>query len=178
MRQRPFQCTLRRCSCASCAGICYVITYAQRLTAHSFQEISQLQSDRRRLLIHSAGAGLTLSLGIFTLLDPLGHSAAGPYTQPLSSFALRLRADALSDPGLRGRGLIILFVAIAGTRLILTGLSRPNRRWSLIVGGTLLAVTLARELPEFLEAAPLTDLHAAARGHSSASPEPPALPAR
>jgi hypothetical protein len=137
-----------------------------------------MQSDTRRLLIRGAMAALILSLGIFMLVDAFGSSPAGLQGRPLSSFALRLKTEALSDPGLRLRALIILFAAIAGTRLILVGLSTPTRRWSLIVGGMVLAVSLARELPGLLERASPTALHAAARGHSDANPESLAPPAR
>ena len=137
-----------------------------------------MKIETRRLLIRSAVAALVLSLGIFMLVDAFRSSAAGLQNQPLASFTLRLKTEALSDPGLRLRALIILFAAIAGTRLILVGLSRPSRRWSLIVGGTVLAVSLARELPGFLERASPAAPYVAARGHSGANPEPSAPEAR
>jgi hypothetical protein len=129
-----------------------------------------MQSDTRRLLARRAVAALILSLVIFVLVDAFGNSPAGLPTPSL--FALRLKPEALSDSGLRLRALIILFATIAGTRLIIVGLSTPTRRWSLIVGGTVLAVSLAREVPGFLERASPTALPAAAQGHSGANPEP------
>jgi hypothetical protein len=114
----------------------------------AFQERPLLQSNARRLLIRAAVAALILGLAICMMVDALSGLATGPQTQP-GLFALPLRIDALANPGLRLRGLIILFAGIAAIRLILTSISSPARRWSLIVGGAVLALTLARELPGF-----------------------------
>jgi hypothetical protein len=149
----------------------YVITLLLRMVPAPPRDWS-MQSDTRRQLIRGAIAALILGLVIFMLVDAFGSSAAGLRTQPSWSFALRLKTEAWSDPGLRLRALIILFAAIAGTRLILGGLSRTNRRWSMIVGGMVLAVSLARELPGFLERASPTAPDATARSLSGANPEP------
>jgi hypothetical protein len=55
--------------------------------------------------------------------------------------------DIFADPELRLRVLVALLATLAGVRLIVVGLCKPERRWSLIVGGVLIAVSLARELP-------------------------------
>jgi hypothetical protein len=61
--------------------------------------------------------------------------------------------DAFADPELRLRALVVLFAGAAGIRLILSGVSQPTRRWSLIVVGILIFIILAR--PDFLGRAAL-----------------------
>ena len=55
-----------------------------------------------------------------------------------------------NDPGLRLNALVALFATLAGIRLMVTGLRQPTGRWSLLVGGILLAFSLARTLPRLL----------------------------
>ena len=59
--------------------------------------------------------------------------------------------DAFVDPDLRLRLLVLIFATAAGIRLIQAGLSSSVRRWSLITGVALIALTFARELPRFLD---------------------------
>jgi hypothetical protein len=59
--------------------------------------------------------------------------------------------DAVADPGLRLSTLVMLFSIVAGIRLIRVGLPGAAGRWSSISGAALIAVSLAREVPRFLE---------------------------
>jgi hypothetical protein len=105
-----------------------------------------MQKDAGRLLIRNVLAALILGSGIFILVVALGSSATEP--QPwLLGWRPRV---GLADPGLRMRALVVLFAGIAAIRLILEGLLNPPRPWSLIIGGTVLALTLASELPALL----------------------------
>ena len=54
--------------------------------------------------------------------------------------------DIFADQELRLRALVVLFATVAGVRLIVTGLRQPTHRRSLLVGGLLVALTLARTL--------------------------------
>jgi hypothetical protein len=108
-----------------------------------------MQRDARRLLVFNALAALILGLGIFVLVAAFRSGATEPQTQ-LWLLAWRSKIDGLAEPGLRLRALVILFAGIAAIRLILEGLLSPGRRWSLIIWGTVLALTLASELPAFL----------------------------
>jgi hypothetical protein len=112
----------------------------------TLQEGPRLQSDARRPLIGNAMAALVLGLAIFILVYALGSWATGPQTQPWL-LDLRWRIGTFPDHDPRLRALIILFAGIAAIRLILAGLLRPSRRWSLIAGGIVLVLSLARELP-------------------------------
>jgi hypothetical protein len=96
---------------------------------------------RRRPVIRNAMVALILGVAIFAVF---GSLATEPWL-----VASRLKTHSWADPGLRLRALIIVFAGIAAIRLILVGLLRPDRRWSLIVGATILALSLARELPGF-----------------------------
>lgn len=91
-----------------------------------------MRKDARRLLIRNGFAALILGPGIFMLVAAFGS------------------IDGLADPSLRLRALVILFAGIAAIRLILVSLLDPPRPWSLLIGGTVLALTLASELPAFL----------------------------
>jgi hypothetical protein len=99
---------------------------------------------RRRPVIRNAMVVLILGVAVFAVVDTFGSLATEPWL-----VASRLKTPSWADPGLRLRALIIVFAGIAAIRLILVGLLRPDRRWSLIVGATILALSLARELPGF-----------------------------
>jgi hypothetical protein len=58
--------------------------------------------------------------------------------------------DMLADPELCLRALVVLFASLAGLRMIVVGVLQPTRRWSLVIGGALVAISLARELPRLL----------------------------
>jgi hypothetical protein len=91
---------------------------------------------------------LILGVMIFAVVDTFGGLETEPQPWPwLVGSPSKMHSWA--DPGLRLRALIIVFAGIAAIRLILVGLLRPDRRWSLIVGATILALSLARELPGF-----------------------------
>jgi hypothetical protein len=75
--------------------------------------------------------------------------------------------DIFADSELRLRALVALFAGVAGIRLMLAGLLQSNRRPSLIVGGILFSLILARELPEFLGRASPTSFRDSLTGRSA-----------